>query len=104
MRSVIDRDAHEMNWRSSTAWPDVADVDADPANRQPDPAGDHRGPAVPHTEVQVVDPEAGAQVERGTPGELCTRGYCVMAGYWNDPEKTAEASTATGGCTPATSR
>ena len=49
------------------------------------------GRVVPHTEVQVVDPETGAQVERGTPGELCTRGYCVMAGYWNDPEKTAEA-------------
>jgi fatty-acyl-CoA synthase len=49
------------------------------------------GRVVPHTEVQVVDPETGAQVERGTPGELCTRGYCVMAGYWQDPEKTAEA-------------
>lgn len=49
------------------------------------------GRAVPHTEVQVVDPETGVQVERGTPGELCTRGYCVMAGYWNNPEKTAEA-------------
>ena len=46
---------------------------------------------MPHTEVEVIDPETGAQVERGTPGELCTRGYCVMAGYWNDPEKTAEA-------------
>ena len=48
------------------------------------------GRVVPHTEIQVVDPETGAQVERGTPGELCTRGYCVMAGYWNNPEKTAE--------------
>jgi fatty-acyl-CoA synthase len=44
----------------------------------------------PHLEIQVVD-EAGAQVPRGTPGELCTRGYSVMAGYWNDPDKTAEA-------------
>ncbi len=49
------------------------------------------GRPVRHTEIQVVDPETGVQVERGTPGELCTRGYCVMAGYWNDPEKTAEA-------------
>ena len=49
------------------------------------------GRVVPHTEVQVIDPETGAQVERGTPGELCTRGYCVMAGYWDNPEKTAEA-------------
>ena len=43
----------------------------------------------PHLEIQIVD-EAGAQVPRGTPGELCTRGYSVMAGYWNDPAKTAE--------------
>jgi fatty-acyl-CoA synthase len=49
------------------------------------------GRVVPHTEIQVIDPGTGAQVERGTPGELCTRGYCVMAGYWNNPEKTAEA-------------
>ncbi len=44
----------------------------------------------PHLEIQVVD-ENGAQVERGVPGELCTRGYSVMLGYWDDPEKTAEA-------------
>jgi fatty-acyl-CoA synthase len=49
------------------------------------------GKVVGHTEIEVIDPETGGQVERGTPGELCTRGYCVMAGYWNDPEKTAEA-------------
>ena len=49
------------------------------------------GRAVPHTEIQVIDPDTGAQVERGTPGELCTRGYCVMVGYWDDPEKTAGA-------------
>ncbi len=49
----------------------------------------------PHLEVQIVD-ETGAQVERGTPGELCTRGYSVMVGYWNDPEKTAEAIDADG--------
>jgi fatty-acyl-CoA synthase len=54
------------------------------------------GRVVRHTEIQVIDPETGAQVERGTPGELCTRGYCVMAGYWNDPAKTAEAVDAEG--------
>ncbi len=54
------------------------------------------GRVVAHTEIQVVDPETGVQVQRGTPGELCTRGYCVMAGYWNDPEKTAEAIDADG--------
>ena len=44
----------------------------------------------PHLEVKVVD-EAGRIVPRGTPGELCTRGYSVMLGYWNDAENTALA-------------
>ena len=50
----------------------------------------------PHVEVKVVDPDGGATVVRGDPGELCTRGYSVMAGYWNDPERTAEAIDADG--------
>ncbi|MFD5411039.1 AMP-binding protein [Streptomyces nojiriensis] len=45
----------------------------------------------PHLEVKVVDPQSGRTVPRGTPGELCTRGYSVMLGYWGEPEKTAEA-------------
>ncbi len=45
----------------------------------------------PHLEVKVVDPETGRTVPRGTPGELCTRGYSVMLGYWEQPDKTAEA-------------
>jgi fatty-acyl-CoA synthase len=44
----------------------------------------------PHVEVMVVDPESDLPVPRGTPGELCTRGYSVMIGYWDEPEKTAE--------------
>ena len=44
----------------------------------------------PHLEVKVVD-ENGRIVPRGVPGELCTRGYSVMLGYWNDPENTALA-------------
>ena len=48
------------------------------------------GRVLPHTEVKIVD-EQGRVVPRGTPGELLTRGYCVMRGYWNDPERTAEA-------------
>jgi fatty-acyl-CoA synthase len=47
------------------------------------------GRVLPHTEVKIVDPE-GRIVPVGIPGELLTRGYCVMPGYWNDPEKTAE--------------
>ncbi len=48
------------------------------------------GRAHPHLEVKIVD-ERGAIVPRNTPGELCTRGYSVMLGYWNDPENTARA-------------
>ena len=44
----------------------------------------------PHLEVKVIDPATGVTVPRGTPGELCTRGYSVMLGYWNEPDKTAE--------------
>jgi fatty-acyl-CoA synthase len=45
----------------------------------------------PHVEVKIVDPADGTIVERGQPGELCTRGYSVMLGYWNEPDKTAGA-------------
>jgi len=44
----------------------------------------------PHLEVKIVD-EAGRITPRGVSGELCTRGYSVMLGYWDDPERTAEA-------------
>lgn len=49
------------------------------------------GRAHPHVEIKVVDPETGETVPRGEPGEFCTRGYSVMLGYWNDPEKTSAA-------------
>jgi fatty-acyl-CoA synthase len=45
----------------------------------------------PHVEIKVIDPETGLVMPRGRHGELCTRGYSVMLGYWNAPEKTAEA-------------
>ncbi len=50
----------------------------------------------PHVEVKIVDPESGRTLERGESGELCTRGYSVMLGYWNDAERTAEAVDADG--------
>jgi fatty-acyl-CoA synthase len=49
------------------------------------------GRAHPHVEVKIVDPDTGDTVERGRPGEFCTRGYSVMLGYWNDDEKTRAA-------------
>lgn len=48
------------------------------------------GRVLPHVEVKVVGPD-GVTVPRGTAGELCTRGYSVMLGYWDEPDKTAEA-------------
>jgi len=45
----------------------------------------------PHVEAKVVDPGTGRTLPRGEPGELCTRGYLVMLGYWNDPNATREA-------------
>jgi fatty-acyl-CoA synthase len=45
----------------------------------------------PHVEIKIVDPATGGIVPRGVPGELCTRGYCVMLGYWNNDEATHTA-------------
>jgi fatty-acyl-CoA synthase len=45
----------------------------------------------PHVEIKIVDPATNAVVPSGTPGELCTRGYCVMLGYWNNDEATHTA-------------
>jgi fatty-acyl-CoA synthase len=45
----------------------------------------------PHVEIKIVDPATGAVVPHGAPGELCTRGYSVMLGYWDNPAATAAA-------------
>jgi fatty-acyl-CoA synthase len=45
----------------------------------------------PHIEIKIVDPATGETVPRGTPGEFLTKGYSVMLGYWEQPDKTAEA-------------
>jgi fatty-acyl-CoA synthase len=54
------------------------------------------GRAGPHVEVKVVDSQTGLVVPRDEPGEFCTRGYSVMLGYWDEPEKTREAIDAAG--------
>jgi len=54
------------------------------------------GTVQPHLEIKIVDPVDGAIVPRGSSGEFCTRGYSVMHGYWEDPEKTREAIDAEG--------
>jgi fatty-acyl-CoA synthase len=49
------------------------------------------GRVMPHVEIKVVDPSTGLVVPRGTAGEICTRGYSVMLGYWDEPEKSLES-------------
>ena len=46
------------------------------------------GKVHPHVEIKIIDPETGSIVPRGTAGELCTRGYSVILGYWDNPEDT----------------
>jgi fatty-acyl-CoA synthase len=53
------------------------------------------GQVLPHTEVKLIDVE-GRVVPIGEMGELCTRGYCVMLGYWNDEQRTREAIDSSG--------
>jgi fatty-acyl-CoA synthase len=50
----------------------------------------------PHLEIKIIDADTGDTVDRGAVGELCTRGYSVMLGYWDEPEKTAEVIDADG--------
>jgi fatty-acyl-CoA synthase len=49
------------------------------------------GQVMPHTEIKIVDPDSGRTKPRGEPGEFLARGYLVMRGYWDEPERTAEA-------------
>jgi len=50
----------------------------------------------PHLEIKIIDPDSGQIVPRGTTGELCTKGYSVMQGYWGDEPRTREAIDAEG--------
>ena len=54
------------------------------------------GQVHPHVQIKIVNPEDGATMMQGEVGELCTRGYSVMLGYWNDAEQTADAIDADG--------
>ena len=54
------------------------------------------GTVMPHVEVKVIDPDSGLPAASGAPGELCTRGYSVMLGYWDEPGLTAESVDAAG--------
>ncbi len=90
MRRVIDKMnmgqitiAYGMTETSPVSFQSAVD---DPLERRVSTVGR----IAPHLEVKIIDTD-GRIVPRGTPGELCTRGYSVMLGYWGEPERTAQA-------------
>ena len=91
MRKVIDV-RHRPNDHLLRHDRDLAGVHPDDAPTTPSRRRSAPSAACgPHLEIKIVDPETGETVPRGEPGELCTKGYSVMLGYWDNPEKTAEA-------------
>ncbi len=91
---VMKRVINEMNMAEVTIAYGMTETSPVSTQTRPDDSLDRRvstvGRVHPHLEVKIVDPETGLVVPVGTPGELCTRGYSVMLGYWNEPDKTAE--------------
>lgn len=90
MKRVID----EMHMSEVTICYGMTETSPVSAQTRPDDELERRASTVgrvhPHVEVKVIDPATGLIAPRGEPGELCTRGYSVMLGYWNEPERTAE--------------
>ncbi|MBE0488155.1 MAG: AMP-binding protein [Halomonas sp.] len=96
MRKVIDR----MNMKDVTICYGMTETSPVSFQTQTDAPLEKRvttvGTIHPHLEVKLVSPETGAVVGRGETGELCTRGYSVMLGYWNNDEATAKAIDSAG--------
>jgi len=90
MKKVVDR----MNMSEVTIAYGMTETSPVSTQSSTDDPLDRRvstvGRTQPHIEVKIVGAD-GRIAPRGTPGELCTRGYSVMRGYWNDEEKTREA-------------
>jgi len=91
MRQVIER----MHMRDVTICYGMTETSPVSFQSSPDDPIETRvstvGAVHPHVECKIVDPVTGQIVPRGQTGELCTRGYLVMLGYWNDPNATAAA-------------
>ena len=96
MRQVVD----EMNMREVTIAYGMTETSPVSTQTSADDPLEKRvttvGRVHPHVEIRIVDPDTGETVPRGTSGEFLTRGYSVMLGYWNDPQRTAEAIDAGG--------
>jgi fatty-acyl-CoA synthase len=91
MREVIDR----MHMGDVTICYGMTETSPVSTQTSADDSLEHRvgtvGRVHPHVEIKVIDPATGDTVPVGEKGEFCTRGYSVMTGYWEDPERTAEA-------------
>jgi fatty-acyl-CoA synthase len=91
---VMKRVVSEMNMTEVTICYGMTETSPVSAQTTPDDDMERRvatvGRVHPHVEVKIVDPETGRVLPRGAAGEMCTRGYSVMLGYWNQPEMTAE--------------
>jgi fatty-acyl-CoA synthase len=96
MRRVID----EMNMREVSICYGMTETSPVSTQTRRDDSLERRvgtvGRVGPHVEVEVVDPGSGRVQPVGEPGELCTRGYSVMLGYWRDDERTRESIDAAG--------
>jgi fatty-acyl-CoA synthase len=96
MKQCVER----MNMRDVTICYGMTETSPVSTQTLPDDSLHHRtatvGRAHPHVEIRVASPDTGQTVERGETGEFCTRGYSVMQGYWNDPDRTADAIDADG--------
>ncbi|MXZ79145.1 MAG: AMP-binding protein [Acidimicrobiia bacterium] len=91
MKQVVDR----MNMNQVTIAYGMTETSPVSTQTSADDSLDKRvatvGRTHPHVEVRIADPESGDTVPRGQAGELMTRGYSVMLGYWDDDARTAEA-------------
>lgn len=91
MRQVIDR----MNMEEVSICYGMTETSPVSTQTRSDDSLDRRvstvGRVGPHLEIKIVDPSTGEALPRGQAGEFCTKGYSVMLGYWNQPDKTAEA-------------
>jgi fatty-acyl-CoA synthase len=91
---VMKRVIAEMGMAEVTIAYGMTETSPVSTQTRPDDELDRRvstvGQVGPHLEVKIVDPATGLVAPRGEPGELCTRGYSVMLGYWEMPERTAE--------------
>jgi len=92
---VMKRVMSEMHMSEVTIAYGMTETSPVSCQTRPDDDTERRvstvGRVHPHVEVKIINPDTGLVLPLGEPGEMCTRGYSVMLGYWDEPEKTAEA-------------